>query len=111
MATGASMADIDFDEAGDPLPETKIMVLRDTTHAFHKLGDIGRPQSDRVEFIQVWSEKADFFIGRFTEGYGFFDVHFPRAACSEPTAKEKKWLAGKKTGVGPFPARGAPRRT
>lgn len=110
MATGVSMADIDFDEAGDPLPETKLMVLRDTTHAFHKLGNIGRPESSRIEFIQVWAEKPDFLVGRFIEGFGFFDVHFPRAACAKPTKKEKEWLEGARTEISPFPGRGLPKR-
>jgi len=107
MTTGA---DINFDDAGNPLPEPKLMVLRDSTHAFHKLNDIGRPQSDRIEFIQVWAEKPDFLIGRFTEGYGFFDVHFPRAACSEITDNEREWLATKRVGTGAFPGTGAPKR-
>ena len=103
-------AKIDFDEQGDALPETRLMVLQDTSHAFHKLGDIGRPKSDRVQFIQVWAEKPDFLIGRFIEGFGFFDVHFPRAACAELTKKENKWLAGKRTGISSFPGTGAPKK-
>lgn len=85
---------IDFDEQGNALPEPRLMVLRDTSHAFHKLGDIGRPESDRVEFIMVRSAKSDFFVGNFVEGYGFFNVHFPRMACSAPTAAEKERFDG-----------------
>lgn len=111
MATVANMADIDFDEAGDPLPETKLMVLRETAHAFHKLGDIGRPESDRIEFIRITAEKADFLIGMFVEGYGFFNVHFPRAACAEPTKEEGEWLASKRIKIGSFPGiTGAPKK-
>lgn len=100
---------IDFEAPGNPLP-AKLMVLRDTTHAFHKLGDIGRPESDRVEFIQIAAEKTDFLIGMFVEGYGLFNVHFPRAACAEPTKKEKEWMAGKKIGISSFPGTGAPKK-
>ena len=110
MATGVNMADIDFDKDATPLPKTTLMVLRDTSHAFHKLGDIGRPDSDRIEFIQVYAEKPDFLVGRFIEGYGFFDVHFPRAACAKPTKKEQEWLAGKRTKVCSFPGTGAPKK-
>lgn len=102
--------DIDFDERGDALPESRLMVLRDTAHAFHKLGDIGRPGSDRVEFIQIQAEKPDFLVGMFIEGYGFFNVHFPRAACAEPTKKEKDWLAGRGTVISSFPGRASPKK-
>lgn len=103
-------AKIDFDEQGDSLPEPKLMVLWDTLHAFHKLGDIGRPDSDRVEFIMVGSVKSDFLVGNFVEGYGFVNVHFPRTACSAPTDAEKGWLEGRGVGIGPFPGTVAPKR-
>ena len=83
-------ARIDFTEQGDALPEPRLMVLRDTSHAFHKLGDIGRPESDRTEFVWVRSMKSDFLVGNFVEGYGFFNVHVPRTACSAPTGAEKE---------------------
>lgn len=103
-------ARIDFDEQGDALPEERLMVLRDTSHAFHKLGDIGRPESDRIEFIMVESEKSDFLVGSFVEGFGFIKVHFPREACSAPTDGEREWMAGRKIGIGPFPGTGAPKK-
>ncbi len=103
-------AKIDFDEQGDTLPEPRLMVLRDTSHAFHKLGDIGRPESSRVEFIMVGSVKSDFLVGNFVEGYGFFGVHFPREACSAPTDAEREWVEGRKIGIGPFPGTGAPEK-
>lgn len=84
---------IDFDEQGDMLPEPRLMVLWDTLHAFHRLGDIGRPESDQVEFVWIRSVKSDFLVGNFVEGYGFFNVHFPRAACSAPTDAEKERFA------------------
>ena len=98
------MPDIDFDDRGTPLPTAKTMALRDSSHAYHKLGDIGRPATTgRVEFITVRAEKPGFLVGNFCEGFGFFDVHFPREACRELTTAEEAWLSGRVTVVGPWP--------
>ena len=85
---------IDFDDPGTPLPDAADMVLRDSSHAYHKLGDIGRPAvAGRTEFIVVSAEKPGFLIGNFCEGYGFINMHFPRGACREATAEEQAWLS------------------
>ena len=85
---------IDFDDPGTPLPNAVTMVLRDSSHAYHKLGNIGRPAvAGRTEFIVVGAEKPGFLVGNFCEGYGFFAVHFPREACREVTAEEEERLS------------------
>ena len=92
---------IDFSDHGSPLPTAdarcgpgKTMVLRDSSHAYHGLGDIGRPAvAGRTEFIFVSAEKPGFLVGNFLEGYGFINVHFPREACREVTADEEVWLS------------------
>lgn len=98
------MPDINFDDSGTPLSAPKIMALRDSSHAYHKLADIGRKAvAGRVEFIAVHAEKPGFLVGSFCEGYGFFNVHFPREACGELTAEEKAWLSGQRAVISPWP--------
>ena len=105
---------IDFGDPGTPLPNAVTMVLWDSSHAYHKLGGIGRPEvAGRTEFIYVRSEKPGFLVGNFCEGLavqllghdasttehltivvdGFMNVHFPREACREVTAEEEAWLS------------------
>jgi hypothetical protein len=88
--------DIDFGDPGTPIPmfgSARTMALRDSSHAYHKLGDIGRPATGQTEFIFVRAEKPGFLIGNFCEGYGFLNVHFPREACREVTADEEAFLS------------------
>jgi hypothetical protein len=105
---------IDFSDPGTPLPAiaapppelsaapagTRVMVLNCPAHAYHGLGDIGRPAvAGRTEFIVVGAEKPGFLIGNFCEGYGFINVHFPREACREVTAEEQAWLSRRRIAI------------
>ncbi len=73
----------------------KIMVLKGGSPAIHKLGDISREQDD---FITVYAEEGDQWIGQFNEGYGFIDVRFNKSDVRPCTKEEidelnKKWFA------------------
>jgi hypothetical protein len=72
----------------------KIMVLKGGSPAIHKLGDISRDEDD---FIVVYAEDGDKYIGQFKEGYGFIDVHFNKSDVRPCTKEEidelnKKWF-------------------
>lgn len=45
------------------------------TIAVHKMGDISRDEED---YCFVYAEDDDNYYGNWCEGYGFFDVRFPK---------------------------------
>lgn len=55
------------------------------TTATHKLGDLSREEPD---LALVYDETARDWIGRWVEGFGFFDVRFPKVTSRELTAAE-----------------------
>jgi hypothetical protein len=67
----------------------KIMVLKGGCPAIHKLGNIGRKQD---EYIRVYAETEDEYIGVFEEGFGFADVRFNKEDCRALTKDEVEWL-------------------
>ena len=72
----------------------KIMMLKGGSPAEHKLGNIGRDEDD---YIRVWEENEEFFIGAFEEGYGFTDVNFYKSDVRPLTEDEiafinRMWL-------------------
>ena len=67
----------------------KIMVLKGGSPAIHQLGNIGRKQD---EYIRVYAEDEDEYIGVFEEGFGFVDVRFKKEDCRKPTKKEIEFL-------------------
>lgn len=79
---------IDFGDPGIKFDEPRVLIL-EGPHAFHKLGDIGRPGFGS-EKIVVWASKLPWLIGNFTEGLGFIDVHFHKDECREMTDEEKR---------------------
>jgi hypothetical protein len=56
------------------------------TKAIHKLGDISR---DSEEICRIYAEEGDDYIGAWVEGFGFFDVKFPKATTRDLTPEEK----------------------
>ncbi|GAB6989605.1 hypothetical protein [Paenibacillus pini] len=74
----------------------KYMVLLGGRPAKHKLGDIGRKEDD---FIRVFREDEEYFIGNFTEGFGFIDVKYKKVDCRNLTVEEVDKLNGKWFGV------------
>lgn len=72
----------------------KIMVLKGGSDALHKTGNIGREEDD---FIIVYAEEGDKWIGQFKEGFGFLDVKFNKSDVRPCTKEEidelnKKWF-------------------
>lgn len=86
---------IDFEDIGKPIPN-KILRLVNNKHAWHKLGYVGRPESNVKEYILIHHEKDDYYIGSFIEGFGFINVHFLKEDCINLTDQEKKHIEGMK---------------
>lgn len=57
------------------------------TTAQHKTGDISR---DDPDFCLISSETETEYIGRWLEGYGFYNVRFPKSTTREMTPEEKE---------------------
>ena len=55
------------------------------TKAMHKLGDISR---DEPDLCRIYAEDGDDWIGSWVTGFGFFDVHFPKATTRPLTPEE-----------------------
>jgi hypothetical protein len=70
----------------------KMMILKGGSSAIHKLGDIGRKEDD---YIRVFEEDKEYYIGNFEEGFGFIDVKFKKEDCRSLTDEERKELNGK----------------
>jgi len=62
------------------------------TKALHKLGDISR---ETPQLCDVYGQDKKNFIGSWVEGFGFFDVRFPKNTTRELTEEEKKKWDGK----------------
>lgn len=70
----------------------RIMVLKGGSPAIYKLGNMGRENDD---YIRVYSETEDYYIGNFEEGFGFVDVKFRKKDCRPLTEEERKQINGK----------------
>ncbi|MDN5317860.1 MAG: hypothetical protein PWR08_1985, partial [Thermoanaerobacterium sp.] len=70
----------------------RIMVLKGGSPAIHKLGNIGRENDD---YIRVYDETEDYYIGNFEEGFGFVDVKFRKEDCRPLTEEERKQINGR----------------
>jgi hypothetical protein len=57
---------------------SKVMVLKGGSPAIHQLGNIGREDD---EYIHVYAETENEYIGQFEEGFGFVDVRFNKTDC------------------------------
>jgi hypothetical protein len=69
------------------------MVLKGGSPAIHTLGNIGRDEDD---YVRVYYEEKDYYIGNFEEGFGFIDVKFMKTDVRSLTEQEieevnKKW--------------------
>lgn len=67
----------------------KIMVLKGGSPAMHMLGNIGRKDD---EYIRVYAESEDEYIGVFEEGFGFIDVRFKKNDCRAISEDEYNFL-------------------
>lgn len=56
------------------------------TKAIHKLGDISRDEGD---LCVVYGETETDYVGNWTTGLGFFDVHFPKDTVRDLTHEEE----------------------
>ncbi|MDD4779095.1 MAG: hypothetical protein PHT02_00630 [Tissierellia bacterium] len=70
----------------------KIMVLKGGSPAIHKMGDIGRPNDD---YIRIFEEDEEHYIGEFEEGIGFVQVKFKKSDCRLLSEQERNELNGK----------------
>jgi hypothetical protein len=55
------------------------------TTAIHKLGDISRKEED---LCRVYDEDEENYYGSWVEGFGFFDVRFPKETTRPLTEEE-----------------------
>lgn len=55
------------------------------TKAIHKCGDISR---DEPELCRIYAEDGENWFGSWVEGFGFFDVKFPKETTRELTDDE-----------------------
>lgn len=69
----------------------KYMVLLGGRPAIHKLGNIGREDND---YIRVFEEDEECYIGNFAEGFGFIDVKFKKEDCRSLTKEEVEMADG-----------------
>lgn len=65
----------------------KYMFIRKNGKATHSLGDVTRNVFD-AELIFVYNETKTEWIGRYCEGFMFFDVRFLKSDCRNATVKE-----------------------
>ncbi len=57
------------------------------TKAEHRLGDLSE---DEPTLCFVDGEEGDYYTGSWVEGFGFFNVKFPKATTRELTEEEIK---------------------
>lgn len=55
------------------------------TKAYHKLGEISR---DEPDLCHIYDQDDENWYGTWVEGFGFFDVRFPKDATRDLTQKE-----------------------
>ncbi len=55
------------------------------TQAFHQLGELSREEFDLFAAV---AETEKFWIGSWVEGFGFFNVLFPKEKCRTLTEEE-----------------------
>ncbi len=68
------------------------------TVAHHKLGDISR---DKPDLCVITGRTADGdYIGRWVEGFGYFNVRFPKATTRELTDAERAHYNGARLDLG-----------
>lgn len=65
--------------------KSRVMILKGGSPAIHLMGNIGRTEDD---LINVRAEDQKYYIGTFCEGFGFFDVHFPKENVRPMTKEE-----------------------
>lgn len=70
------------------------------TKAMHQLGDISR---DEPDICRIDREDGDNYIGAWVEGFGFFDVRFPKVTTRELTAAEFEHYNGRQYRIGSQP--------
>lgn len=62
------------------------------TKALHAMGDISR---DNPDLAVIYDETDDAYIGEWVTGFGFVNVHFPKATTRELTDDERRLYADK----------------
>ena len=77
-------------------PEDEIYFHMMATKAYHQMGDISR---DKYELCVISNETPDFYVGNWSEGYGFFHVLFPKKTTRDLTDEEFEKLDGTPMGI------------
>ena len=62
------------------------------TKAYHQLGELS---SNVPDYCYITEECGDYWIGHWTTGMGFVNVHFPKETTRPLTDEEAEWLASK----------------
>ena len=70
------------------------------TKAYHQLGDISR---DKPDLCVISNETPDFYVGNWSEGYGFFNVLFPKETTKDLTDEEFEKFDGIPMGINGSP--------
>jgi hypothetical protein len=86
---------------GETTPETRESLVPErymmATVAHHQLGDISRPEPN---LALITGEDGDNWIGSWVEGYGYFNVRFPKATTRGLTDAEVQAYDGSLLDVG-----------
>lgn len=70
------------------------------TKAHHQLGDLSR---DEPELCSISNETPDYWVGSWVEGYGFFNVLFPKETTRDLTKEEFELWNGRKMAINSTP--------
>ena len=62
------------------------------TKAYHQMGDISR---DEPQLCFIYSETKDYWVGQWCEGFGFFNVLFPKDTTRYVTKEEVEEFNGR----------------
>ena len=100
LAVVSAYERIDFGDPGTRFDKPLVLIL-EGPHAFHQLGDIGRPGFGSQKIV-VEAYKPPWLVGNFLEGFGFMSVHFPKVECREMTDKEKREHENGRTAIIPM---------
>ena len=77
-------------------PDDEIYFHMMATKAYHQLGEISREKPDLCVII---NETPNFYVGNWSEGYGFFHVLFPKETTRDLTDEEFEKFEGTPMGI------------
>lgn len=73
--------------------EINVRVIAGST-AYHQLGDISREWginlNERPEYVRIDRETEHYYVGAWVEGFGFFNVVYPKNSIRELSQEEQQ---------------------